>query len=446
MRHAYTILEFGLIRRLSDAPGSVSSPAELFLPDTAFDALKQLASEPDVEGILSFSLRKGREILRAKNYVGLLETRSGVQLEILPKITVSARLNDADADRSAQAMRLALLRMVQHLRNSPFRQVGTAHQQAARLPLWEVLITAFLNEVTPLMAQGLPRAYVSTGATLPVVRGKLQIAEQMRRNTYHAERFAVEYDDFTADIPPNRLLKACLLLVKSRTRTLSNQTHIRQLLFALDDVPASVRIESDLKASQTDNRLLGRYAAVLRWTGTLLLHQAFGIPAGQHLNMALLFPMERVFEEYVAAGFRRAAQPGDELTIQGSSAYLIDEHAGESTPGGPRFRLRPDILLRRNGECVLLDTKWKPIDGRASTGTYGIEQADLYQLYAYGKKYEATRLVLIYPASETFTRPLNLFGYDPTLPLYVVPFDVTNPLADEVETVLKLTLSSRSAS
>lgn len=437
MGNSYTIIEFGLIRRLSDAPGSVSSPAELFLPDTAFDALKQLASEPDVDGILTFSLQKGREMLRARNYVGLLETRNRTQLEILPKVTAS---RSGEGAILVPSMRSALLRMLHYLRNSPFRRVGTAYQQAARLPLWEVLITAFLDEVAPLVAQGLQRAYVPTGATLPVVRGKLQIAEQLRQNTCHAERFAVAYDDFTVDIPANRLLKACLLFVRLRARTLANQTRVRQLLFALDDVPASVQVAADLTASRTDNRLLTRYAPVVRWAEVLLLNQAFGPPAGRHLNMALLFPMERVFEEYVAAGFRRAVQPGDELTIQGSSAYLIDEHEG-----GPRFRLRPDLMLRRKGELVVLDTKWKPIDGRESTGTYGIEQADLYQLYAYGKKYGATRLVLIYPAGETFTQPLNLFGYDPTLPLYVVPFDVTNPLADEVENVLKLTLSSRSA-
>ncbi len=434
MGNTYTLVEFGVIRRLSDTPGSVSSPAELFLPDAAFDALKQLASEPDVDGILIFSLQKGREILRAKQYVGLLETRNRTQLEILPKIAAPGSL-----PVSTRTMRLALLRMLHYLRNSPFRQVGTAHQQVARLPLWEVLITAFLDEVAPLVAQGLQRAYVPTPAMLPVVRGKLQIAEQLRQNTCHAERFAVEYDDFTADIPPNRLLKSCLLFVSLRARTLPNQTRIRQLLFALDEVPASVRVAADLKASRPDNRLLARYTPVLRWAEVLLLNRAFGPPAGRHLNMALLFPMERVFEEYVAAGFRRAVQPGDELIVQGSSAYLIDDHEG-----GPRFRLRPDLMLRRRGELVVLDTKWKAIDGRESAGTYGIEQADLYQLYAYGKKYGATRLVLIYPASATFTQPLNLFGYDPTLPLYVVPFDVTNALADEVENVLKLTLSSRS--
>jgi 5-methylcytosine-specific restriction endonuclease McrBC regulatory subunit McrC len=31
--------------------------------------------------------------------------------------------------------------------------------------------------------------------------------ENIRRNSLHKERFAVEYDEFTEDIPENRLIK-----------------------------------------------------------------------------------------------------------------------------------------------------------------------------------------------------------------------------------------------
>ncbi|MBC8151693.1 MAG: McrC family protein [Bacteroidetes bacterium] len=433
MKIPHTITEYGTIRRGADYPGRDNSLTELFLPDTAFDALKRLAAEPEADTILTFSLQKGREVLRTRNYVGLLETRNGTQLEILPKITTTL-----------PTMRLALLQMLRHVQDSPFRQLGTAHVKAAHLPLREVLITAFLADVAPVVAQGLQRAYVPTEATLPVLRGKWRMAEQIRRHVVHAERFAVEYDAFTADIPPNRLLKACLQFVAPRARTIANQTRIRQLLFALDEVPASGRVRDDLQAAQTGNRLLLRYSPVLRWAEILLLNRSIGVSAGRHLTLALLFPMERVFEAYVAAGFRRVV-PADELTIQESSAHLVEEHGGR-----PTFRLRPDLIIRRPNQLIIVDTKWKTIHGTGAgdapdAGTYGIEQADLYQLYAYGKKYNATELVLIYPANETFTQPLRLFGYDPTLTLRVIPFDLTNVLDDEVEKVLNFTLLYRPA-
>ena len=144
--------------------------------------------------------------------------------------------------------------------------------------------------------------------------------------------------------------------------------------------------------------------------------------------------MERVFEAYVASGFRKYLA-GGEVVVQESSQYLIDEHGGTQ-----RFKLRPDLVVYRSGNhgayTIVLDTKWKTVDGTDRSGNYGIDQADLYQLYAYGKKYNATELVLIYPANETFRKPLTVFGYDAGMHLRVVPFDVLNRLEDEVYKIL----------
>jgi 5-methylcytosine-specific restriction enzyme subunit McrC len=38
--------------------------------------------------------------------------------------------------------------------------------------------------------------------------------------------------------------------------------------------------------------------------------------------------------------------------------------------------------------------------------------------------------VLIYPATELFQKPLDLFGYDETMHLRVVPFDVNLALRE----------------
>lgn len=438
MNRQYTLTEFGTICRKDDYPDGVNSLTALYLPDAAFATLKELAVSPDMEGALEFRWHQGRERLRTRNYVGLLETRSGLQLEILPKLT-APRAESAGV-LSVGDHRLALLRMLRQVRHSPFRQAGMARVGAARLPLWEWVITAFLNDVSPMVKQGLHRAYVRTEANLPVLKGKWRVADQLQQSVHGANRFAVTYHAFTDDIPPNQLLKACLAFILPRARTLTNQTKCRQLLFALDGVSAPASINAALASIKANDRLRQRYAPVVRWSEVLLLHQSVGVLAGAYPTLSLLFPMERVFEEYVAAGFRRVV-PAHELSIQESSAYLVDDHRGN-----PTFRLRPDLIIRQPGRLIVLDTKWKRIDGsglRTNAGGYGIEQADLYQLYAYGKKYQATELVLIYPANETFTKPLQLFGYEATLPLQVVPFDVMNPPDKEVEKLMQSTLKGQ---
>jgi 5-methylcytosine-specific restriction enzyme subunit McrC len=69
------------------------------------------------------------------------------------------------------------------------------------------------------------------------------------------------------------------------------------------------------------------------------------------------------------------------------------------------------------------------INQHFSQNNYNISQADMYQLYAYGKKYQSEngsiQLVLIYPHSESFYTPLN-FKYEEHLPIDAIPYNFEN--------------------
>ncbi len=421
-----SVIENGLI--VSDTV-QVNSPANaVTVSDKVFQALRQLAFDTEgTDRLLQFFVQKGVEFVRVRNYVGLLALSDGTQLEILPKI---------DGGSDARSL---LLTMLRQLRDSPFQTLNQGLTEATHLPLWEVFITAFLNELDVLFQSGIQRTYATVERNERFWKGKFQAARQLRENNHHAERLAVQYDVLTADVPPNRILKTALVYLKGRTATRANQRRIQQALWALDEVSTSDSIRNDLQALQRSTRLFRRYESALRWAEALLGGQGFGVKGGQGMNLSLLFPMERVFEEYVARAIQRYWSDSGLVTIQESSAHLVDEHVG-----APKFKLRPDILIRQEGRTLVLDTKWKQIDGHVSgsdTGNYGIEQPDLYQLYAYGKKYEASDLFLIYPANETFRKPLSVFGYDTNTRLHVVPFNLANSPVNEVEKLAAYALS-----
>ena len=422
MSSLISIVENGLIGSDRDFPEP--APGVLVVPDPAFQALRRLAFTIDgADSLLTVLVQKKRALIRVRNYVGLLTLPDGTQLEILPKIT------------AGHDPRRVLLTMLRHLRNSPFRTFSVAHTRAAHLPLWEVFVRAFLDELERIVRQGMQRAYVPIEANERFWKGTFQATRQQRENAHHAERLAVRYDTLTDDVPANRILKTTLLHLSRQSISPANRQRIGQLSWALADVPASASVADDRLAISRMSRLFRRYEPVLRWADALLDGQAYGVQKGRVANLSLLFPMERVFEEYVAHGIRTYWPDTDRVTVQESSAYLVDAHAGT-----PRFKLRPDIIIRQPGRTMVLDTKWKPVNGHESGGSYGIEQADLYQLYAYGKKYAADDLFLIYPLSDTFRKPLPVFGYDATTRLHIVPFDPANPLADEVEKLVRYTL------
>ena len=425
---SFAVIEHGLIRNARDFPDAHSSPTEVFVPDGVFQHLRQLATDTEgTDTLLTVFWQKGRETIRVRHYVGLIGLPNGSQLEILPGIV------------PAEAARFALLTMLRRV-HGPFRTLTLARTRATQLPLWEVFVTAFLDALEPLVHQGMQRAYVSVERNERYLRGKFQAARQQRDNAHHAERLAVVYEYLTANCAPNRVLKTALLSIQPQSVGAACGQRIRQLRWALDEVPTSASVNDDLKKTRLNSRLFRHYEPALRWAEALLSGRAFGLQTGLFSTISILFSAQHLFEAYVAHAIR-THWPTGVVGVQESSAHLVDEHGGT-----PKFKLRPDILIRQDARTLVLDTKWKAIvgsgpDAVAGVGNYGIEQADLYQLYAYGKKYGAEDLFLIYPANETFCEPLSVFGYDATTRLHVVPFDVLMPPANEVEKLAQYALS-----
>ena len=144
---------------------------------------------------------------------------------------------------------------------------------------------------------------------------------------------------------------------------------------------------------------------------------------GERKAVSMLFPMEKVFEDFVAAKLGHQFEHWNVSTqVRGKS--LVQRHIDRRI-----FNLIPDLELSRGGLRLIADTKWKLLDQSDRSGKYNISQADIYQLFAYAKKYlagQSTREVyLIYPASDTFTKPLRAFWYAHGIEvLHVLPYDL----------------------
>ena len=76
-----------------------------------------------------------------------------------------------------------------------------------------------------------------------------------------------------------------------------------------------------------------------------------------------------------------------------------------------------------------------PSDCTYKLNSSGINQADMYQLFAYGKKYRCKQIALVYPKTEQFCKPLR-YNFDEELSLYCFPFDMTKP-EDSIEEILR---------
>ena len=163
------------------------------------------------------------------------------------------------------------------------------------------------------------------------------------------------------------------------------------------EVEASIDYKSDFSKYIPD-RNMKDYTTALLWSKVFLMGKSFTSFAGSEVAVALLFPMETLFESYIATLLRKELAPkGYTVSAQDRKYHLFDEP-------DKKFLMKPDIVITRkaDGAVFVMDTKWKVLS--ESKANYGISQADMYQMYAYQKKYASENITLLYPKTEHVSR------------------------------------------
>lgn len=396
---------------LAHQPGD---PAAILLPEAAFEALKTYALRDDAEPILRYFVQRGRGYLRVGPFVGLLQATPSVAIEILPKITTDLT---SDSVTTARAALLRMLLSVPDLFPNPLPE--SQFSQLVRFPLPEVLAELFLHRAEKLLHRGLQTDYRTVEEERPFVKGKLRLSQNPLALALHPERLPVAYDERTRNNPPNRLLKACL----QRLCLGKFSRRVRQYLFVLEEIPAPQHWREDLALARRHDRTFRAYTWLWPWAEWLLGGHAPGPSEGKNQLPGLLFPTQRLFESYVAISLKRYLRSEFEVSIQESAYHLLFDFAGKAT-----HRLRPDVVVRRGNDVWILDTKWKLVENSGSNISH-VSQSDLYQLYAYGQRYlrekGQVKLGLIYPQTCDFSLAPPPHQYEPHLPLYLLPADLS---------------------
>lgn len=385
MGKTYQITEYGSFSRDKKVFGYTS------LPQDTFDALENFVltncSEDDAAlDIMGISARKGvGRIITAKNYVGVITMDNGTSIEILPKIYSNETVTEGKVKK-------LLIDMLKTLRNAPFKNLQNTNVNIEKLNIFEIFIRMFIDEVFYIVKCGLKCDYETLQSNGNVFKGKMIFSGQIKYNYAHKERCFVEYDEFNTNRAENKILKSTLSYLHKNTSSSRNKTDIKTLLTAFNDVDESKDYKSDFDKIVPDRKTTD-YQTALLWSKVFLMGKSFTSFAGSEVAFALLFPMEILFESFIATKLKKALSgTGYTLSAQDKTYHLFDVPI--------KFLMKPDIVIKNKElkKVLVMDTKWKILaDAKAN---YDISQADMYQMYAYQKKYHSECVTLLYPLTE----------------------------------------------
>ncbi len=365
------------------------------LEQSTFEDLERFILENNRDGedgaleLMGLSARKGiGKIITAKNYVGVIVMNDGTTIEILPKIYSEER------EVSLEESKSIFLKMLRALRSSSYKSFQSANLDVCKMDVFEIFIRMFIDEVVGIVKRGIKSSYEVIEENSNCFKGKIKFSEQVKYNYAHQERVYIAHDEFTVNRPENRLLKSTLSFLYSKTNSNKNKKDIKTLLEAFSDVSLSKNYDADFSKIVPD-RNTANYTTALIWAKVFLKGKSFTSFSGSNVSLALLFPMEQLFESYIAMLIKKSLVPkGFTVLTQDRKYHLFDEP-------DKKFLMKPDIVVTKKDKTFVLDTKWKVLYNNKAN--YGISQADMYQMYAYQKKYTAHNVTLIYPKTENIS-------------------------------------------
>ncbi|MGH2351266.1 MAG: McrC family protein [Chloroflexota bacterium] len=314
------------------------------------DALQRVA--PSV-GITPAAGRRARYDLTPGSWVGAINLGT-LAIEIRPKLPIDQVF-----------FLLAYVLDPRSWQETPFHFDQAPSLLAAVIP-------AFAGHVRRAIRRGLLQSYRTEEAALPAVRGRLRFDAQVRERFGLFPPAEVRYDEFTADVEENRLIKAAIARL-SRLRLPPGVVTIslRRLAPAFDGVRLLPYNAVHLPAIRYTQQN-AHYRPAVELARLVLRSCAFELRHGEVEAAAFLVDMNQVFEEFVVVALREALGLSEHVFPQGAAGkpLLLDLHGA--------VQLRPDLSWWDGTSCTFVgDVKYK------RTSAAGVEHPDLYQLLAY---------------------------------------------------------------
>lgn len=250
----------------------------------------------------------------------------------------------------------------------------------------------YARQVEIATARGLFQAYRQHDERLVALRGRIDLGAQIRAAGL-VSPVACRFDEYTADVTENRVLKAALRRVArldgvpERTRLL-----LAGQLLRFDEV-GDEEVSHEAVGRVVLTRLNRHYAPALRLAQLILRWASLVDRAGRRQASAFLVDMNKVFEEFLEQRLRRVLSGRLQVLGQLRTWLDVERHVP----------MRPDLVFRREDRPVYVaDAKYK----LAPEGV--ARQSDYYQLLAYCTALRLREGMLVYGHEDGEHPPLEV--------------------------------------
>jgi 5-methylcytosine-specific restriction enzyme subunit McrC len=261
-----------------------------------------------------------------------------------------------------------------------------------------LLARVLCTGTTHLIKRGFHKEYKETSDEMTTLRGRIDAGQSIKRVLLPRGRAVCQYDDYSADVIQNQIIKATLVaLVRCDDVDASLRLEIRKLLFRFADV-ADMRLSTSVFAHAVVHPHTARYGFLLDVCKLVFEELLPTEKAGRSQFRDFRRDkrkMWRVFQDFVRNFYDK-----EQTVLKVGAPHVkwdIPQHENES-------RLLPtmqtDVSLESASRHIILDTKFTAKVFRVNYGKPSLCSGHLYQMLTYMHQQAAHNAKMDLPVPE----------------------------------------------
>lgn len=313
-------------------------------------------------------------------HVGVMQV-GNILIEVLPKADKTP--HSVAEDKKWRDLLIGMLRAVGSF---DIKSTSSSNLKIKPNTILDLYFELFIKEVEYLLHNGLVKKYRKKEGNVTALKGSLQFSKHIQQNLIHQERFYVRHSTYDIEHTLHFILYKTIKLLKQINTNNDLHSRIGVLLLHFPEM-LDIKVSDATFEKLIYNRKNQHYQKAIEIAKLLLLKYHPDVSKGRNHVLALMFDMNMLWEQFIYVSLKKNKNDYIKIKAQTSKFFWKPEN-------GRRTAMKPDIFIETNNGNIVLDTKWKNLNG------YNPSPDDLRQMYVYHEYFDATKVALVYPGNN----------------------------------------------
>lgn len=246
----------------------------------------------------------------------------------------------------------------------------------------ELCAAILARGISTQVKRGLGKEYIPQTEALSSLRGKLDISESIKTQTFLKKQMICSYDDFSVNSVMNRIIKSTVLILLKGDISKSRKKELRKLMVFFDDVDVIDLYSVNWNMQYNRNNQTYRMLISICYLVFKGLLQTQSDGTTKLMDFLDEQRMHRLYEKFILEYYRKEHP---ELTTNASQIpWQLDDDFGDMLPV-----MQTDIMLTKDEKTLIIDAKYYAHTTQRQYDKNTLHSGNLYQIFTYVKNKEA---------------------------------------------------------